>query len=337
MCECPAGGAAHASWSSCVCPSGQAATGSGGACETCAHDHYTPTAGDACKACPPNSGTAQDRVVGDAAAGCSRIGCGTYDVSYRDSGSRDYSWYEGTYDWTLASGGDPDRYERTSGSTRGFYYDAEDKEWIFDTNYGGGAYIWLQGGEVPELLELATTVSHPSSFDPDEVVIQCIACRAGWYWDDSASPGAGGASGACVSCPSRERETSPVGATSSSQCECAPGYTRVAGKCEPCPANKYKDFTGNDACVPCPTTYAAGPDRTGCECGTGMTLQGNLCVDVNECVLDTDGCAEGCVNNVGSFLCSCGPGKYVTPMGSCSGNVHPPPRAQCVVIDRGSD
>ncbi len=30
--------------------------------------------------------------------------------------------------------------------------------------------------------------------------------------------------------------------------------------------------------------------------------------DVDECGEDTDGCAQNCTNNNGSFLCSCGTG-----------------------------
>ena len=34
----------------------------------------------------------------------------------------------------------------------------------------------------------------------------------------------------------------------------------------------------------------------------------SLYADINECTEDTDGCAQTCINTVGSYTCSCGTG-----------------------------
>ena len=45
--------------------------------------------------------------------------------------------------------------------------------------------------------------------------------------------------------------------------------------------------------------------------------------DINECTANTDGCDQGCVNTVGSFVCSCNNGYTLTSDGkTCSGKMY---------------
>ncbi|XP_028651045.1 oncoprotein-induced transcript 3 protein [Erpetoichthys calabaricus] len=58
-----------------------------------------------------------------------------------------------------------------------------------------------------------------------------------------------------------------------------------------------------------------------CHCMTGTTLglDGQTCLDVNECEKDNGGCAEICVNLKGSHRCECGVGRVLGPDGkSCN-------------------
>ena len=52
-----------------------------------------------------------------------------------------------------------------------------------------------------------------------------------------------------LSCPAGT--TTPAGATALADCVCAPGFSLVAGACEPCAADSYKATADNAACVPC--------------------------------------------------------------------------------------
>ncbi|GAB1608679.1 hypothetical protein Ahia01_001152300, partial [Argonauta hians] len=45
-----------------------------------------------------------------------------------------------------------------------------------------------------------------------------------------------------------------------------------------------------------------------CQCDSGYKLNGSQCVDINECDLKTDGCEHNCVNTEGSFQCECSSG-----------------------------
>ncbi len=63
----------------------------------------------------------------------------------------------------------------------------------------------------------------------------------------------------------------------------------------------------------CNTGYTLSPDELGCDgkCHSVHVLFNNyteLLTDFNECFQDTDGCAQSCTNNNGSFMCSCDTG-----------------------------
>ena len=45
-----------------------------------------------------------------------------------------------------------------------------------------------------------------------------------------------------------------------------------------------------------------------------------ICVDINECIEETDDCAQNCINTNGSYICSCNTGYYIDIDGrSCNG------------------
>ncbi|MFO0750861.1 MAG: hypothetical protein U1F43_35100 [Myxococcota bacterium] len=69
-----------------------------------------------------------------------------------------------------------------------------------------------------------------------------------------------------------------------------------------------------DACVvsPCAANMACtdrpgpdtGPDGRSCACKSGFRADdGGACVDVDECAAGSDGCVEGCRNQIGAFTC----------------------------------
>ncbi len=66
----------------------------------------------------------------------------------------------------------------------------------------------------------------------------------------------------------------------------------------------------------CGTGYTLANDGLGCD-GKSLTMIGILqCTlyifsDIDECIENTDGCAQTCTNNVGSFVCSCDIGYFL--------------------------
>ena len=51
-------------------------------------------------------------------------------------------------------------------------------------------------------------------------------------------------------------------------------------------------------------------DRYNCSCKTGFEISadGITCQDIDECMEDSDGCSQQCVNTAGSFVCACDDG-----------------------------
>ena len=67
----------------------------------------------------------------------------------------------------------------------------------------------------------------------------------------------------------------------------------------------------------CPPDAAAG--ATGCSCPDGTTLDGDECVDVDECATEHPcGDTEVCTNLAGSFTCTCGAGAKDVGVAACA-------------------
>jgi len=73
-----------------------------------------------------------------------------------------------------------------------------------------------------------------------------------------------------------------------------------------------KTWSEADACVwECNADFKKNSDASACECktvGYVLNADGVTCEDADECTLDTDGCAQNCVNNDGGFECTCNDG-----------------------------
>ena len=55
-------------------------------------------------------------------------------------------------------------------------------------------------------------------------------------------------------------------------------------------------------------------------CLGGYIREGNGCIDINECGLDTHNCEQLCINTEGSFRCGCRSGYRLSSNGrTCSG------------------
>ncbi|XP_028416182.1 uncharacterized protein LOC114539806 [Dendronephthya gigantea] len=87
-------------------------------------------------------------------------------------------------------------------------------------------------------------------------------------------------------------------------CECPDGRTGEFCEVE-------LDYCAGELTPPChplvscfnhPTNFTCG------DCPTGYVGDGSLCLDIDECGSNTDGCDQTCGNTVGSYFCECGPG-----------------------------
>eukprot|EP00736_Rhodelphis_marinus_P004568 Rmarinus@m.29443 len=112
----------------------------------------------------------------------------------------------------------------------------------------------------------------------------------------------------CSPCPANTTSTS-----GGSVCVCDVGYGVESNgiDCSPCPENTYKNVTGLESCLACPSNSVSpmGSDEyLDCVCGAGFEGKVLLgCQDVNECALFDDTChaMASCENTIGSYTCSC--------------------------------
>ncbi|KAI0213951.1 hypothetical protein LSAT2_000966 [Lamellibrachia satsuma] len=77
--------------------------------------------------------------------------------------------------------------------------------------------------------------------------------------------------------------------------------------------SKSKQVLGDQITVTCDSGYEINGTAS-LECYANQTFGENIpfCQDVNECVRNTDGCAQECTNTLGSYVCSCRPGYIVS-------------------------
>ena len=77
--------------------------------------------------------------------------------------------------------------------------------------------------------------------------------------------------------------------------------------------------TGGSPCGPC-GAHASCDESGACECDPGFTGDGQECDDFNECLEQTDDCADSatCTNTEGGFECACPPGTIGDPLAACS-------------------
>jgi hypothetical protein len=128
---------------------------------------------------------------------------------------------------------------------------------------------------------------------------QCDPCPIGTYKDSASVEG-------CMSCPVGST-TENVGSTAISDCVCSAGYTGLGGAqtCTACEVSMYKDSTGPDACVNCPshsTTFASESlDQLG-EPSTASTA-------IQQCLCDP-GYAGGTLASPDDTCSACPQGEY---------------------------
>ena len=62
--------------------------------------------------------------------------------------------------------------------------------------------------------------------------------------------------------------------------------------------------------TPCQDNASCDEDSLSCQCDTGFELEGEDCININECESDTDNCAPNanCEDTLGSFTCECNAG-----------------------------
>ena len=120
----------------------------------------------------------------------------------------------------------------------------------------------------------------------------CVACPAGTYKDQEGNS-------SCTACPPNSTTLS-TGSQVQSSCLCKPGFTGPAGgQCTMCEVGTYKNKTGSDSCVNCPSgshSPEGSADLMACTCQIGHT--GN---DGQQCAL----CGYGTYkDSVGSASCT---------------------------------
>ena len=120
-------------------------------------------------------------------------------------------------------------------------------------------------------LELSACVCKPGYYGVDGGAADgsgCSQCPTGTFKSTTES------AVECTSCPDNSF-TSTTGNVAENACQCNPGWTGVvADGCSGCPADTYKDVSGDSACQNCPALATApiqSDQRTDCLCRPGYT------------------------------------------------------------------
>ncbi|XP_019623050.1 PREDICTED: uncharacterized protein LOC109469109 [Branchiostoma belcheri] len=109
------------------------------------------------------------------------------------------------------------------------------------------------------------------------------------------------------------------------QCICYPGYGGL--NCNlACPDGYYGDSCIGRCQHLCSSELVCGPDPLGCRCYRGFKHSPSSfdpCSDhIDECSVGTDNCEQICINNPGSFTCSCNVGYKLSSNGwDCIGDI----------------
>jgi hypothetical protein len=151
----------------------------------------------------------------------------------------------------------------------------------------------------------------------------CATCEPGtfknWIGNDPCDP-----------CP-EDTITLDYGSTTSEACTCLPGYHRPeGGSCEKCPANTYKNISGETGCNPCPL-HSSSPEGTisiqECICEDRFTRFGDICSQCeagftyNNVTFECEKCSgqrTTVENGLNLYECYCPAGyRFSEPPGVC--------------------
>jgi len=141
-----------------------------------------------------------------------------------------------------------------------------------------------------------------------------------------SSNSSAGSSTPVWSCP--ENSTSPIGATSQSQCVCLPGYTGDAASglpCSPCPAGVFCSGGIIGMCPGNASAPAMSNSSAECQCNPGFYGASSCATCPSNSYCPGGGSAVGCPTNsisppqsASSSACHCAPGYYGAPCQLCS-------------------
>ena len=153
----------------------------------------------------------------------------------------------------------------------------------------------------------------------------CASCDAGTFKTADADTACDG------TCPGDS--TSPEGSDALTDCVCNAGYSGAnGGSCTVCPADTYKDATGDSACLPCAVNSQslAGSDAaTDCQCNAGYAgPDGGICTECStnfyKSTVGTALCEACAVNSqspaasVTDTACQCNAGYAGPDGGPCA-------------------
>uniref|UniRef100_A0A3B3Y0J8 Thrombomodulin n=1 Tax=Poecilia mexicana TaxID=48701 RepID=A0A3B3Y0J8_9TELE len=159
---------------------------------------------------------------------------------------------------------------------------------------------WAAGAAVcsPSCVALAqyqVWTERPCSDRPDGFLCRTMDSNACWeqehFFNDPIR---------CDDAPCQQQCADAEGGV---RCSCFHGYVPDSGDPHRCRLHCAQQS--------CPAVCAAGA----CRCADGFLLEGQQCVDIDECHMGQ--CDQSCLNTFGSFLCSCRRGFLLTGQVRC--------------------